>query len=153
MKKTDTLAARGDVTITKVKKDGSVETVKHHNLVVQLGLNYIAQRMIDSGQPTEMSHMAIGTGTATPASSDSALGTEVYRRVFTTGHPFVTTNTVTYQSTFEPVSGAPDHAMVEAGIFNASTGGTLLCRTKFPVVTKEEGDTITVTWDVTINAA
>lgn len=161
MKKKDGLAIKGDVTITKVKADGTVETIKHHNLVVAVGLQYIAERMIDSGQPSEMSYMAIGTGeydTAgdpiLPLSGDDKLLTEVYRRPFTTNHPFTTGNTVTYQSTFEPVTGAPDYAMIEAGIFNAgpaADSGTMLCRTVFPVVTKEEGDTITITWDVTIN--
>jgi hypothetical protein len=42
--------------------------------------------------------------------------------------------------------------VTEAGIFNALTGGDMLCRTVFPVVNKGADDTMSVTWTVTLNA-
>jgi hypothetical protein len=71
---------------------------------------------------------------------------------------FTNANTVTYQSTFAPGAAG---AIVEAGIFNESTltgtsnsdslvGGSMLCRTTFPVVFKGVDDTMTITWTVTI---
>ena len=42
-------------------------------------------------------------------------------------------------------------AITEAGIFNALTAGTMLCRTTFPVVNKAAGDSIVITWVVTIS--
>ena len=43
------------------------------------------------------------------------------------------------------------NALTEAGIFNASSAGTLLCRTVFSVVTKGASDAMTITWTVTLS--
>jgi hypothetical protein len=91
--------------------------------------------------------MAIGTGSTSPGASDSALGTQT-GRVSLSGNT-VSTNTITYTATFP--AGTGDGAITEAGIFNASSGGTMLCRTTFPVVNKASGDTIAVTWVVTVS--
>ena len=42
-------------------------------------------------------------------------------------------------------------AITEAGILNAGSGGTLLCRTVFSVVNKASSDSMTITWTVTIS--
>jgi hypothetical protein len=49
------------------------------------------------------------------------------------------------------VEGVGTGAISEAGIFNASSGGTMLCRTVFPVVNKQASDTIAITWTITIS--
>ncbi len=55
-----------------------------------------------------------------------------------------------YVATFS--AGEGTGAVTEAGIFNASTSGTMLCRTVFSVVNKAAGDTLQVTWTVTFSA-
>ena len=60
-------------------------------------------------------------------------------------------NTITYVSSFE--AGEGTGAVVEAGIFNASSSGTMLCRTVFPVVNKQADDTMSVTWTITLTAS
>ena len=42
-------------------------------------------------------------------------------------------------------------AITEAGVFNANSSGTMLCRTVFAAVNKGELDTMTISWDVTIS--
>ena len=37
------------------------------------------------------------------------------------------------------------------GVFNASSSGTMLCRSVFSVVNKAAGDSMTVTWVITIS--
>jgi hypothetical protein len=91
--------------------------------------------------------MAIGTGTTSPGAGDTALGTQT-GRVSLSGS-VVSTNTITYTATFP--AGTGDGAITEAGVFNASSGGTMLCRTTFPVVNKQSGDTIAITWVVTVS--
>ena len=54
-------------------------------------------------------------------------------------------------STTAAAAGQTD--LTEAGIFNAASGGTMLCRTVFAVVNKQADDTMTVTWTVTIAAS
>jgi hypothetical protein len=91
--------------------------------------------------------MAIGTGNTSPAAEDTALGTQT-GRVLLSGN-LVEANSITYTATFP--AGTGTGAITEAGVFNASVNGTMLCRTVFPVVNKAAGDTIAVTWKVTVS--
>lgn len=115
------------------------------NLVVQTGRNYIAHRMTGSGNTT-MSHMAIGTNNTAAALGDTTLGTETARVALTSST--TTANVVTYVATFNPGTPSAANAVVEAGIFNAGSGGELLCRTVFDVVNKGTLDTLSITWTV-----
>jgi len=140
------LKMKGELTIVVRDESGLVKNSMHvPNLVVTAGKNFIASRIVGTASPI-MSHMAIGTGTATPAAGDTTLGTEA-GRVTTTGT--ASTNQVTFTSTFP--AGTGTGAITEAGVFNAASLGTLLCRTTFPVVNKAAGDSIAITWVVTVS--
>ena len=116
------------------------------NLVVTTGKNFVASRMKDA-TATAMSHMAIGTGTSAAAAGDTALGTEAARQALTS--TTVTTNEVAYVASF--AAGTGTGAITEAGLLNAASGGTLLCRTVFSVVNKGADDSMTITWTVTVS--
>jgi hypothetical protein len=116
------------------------------NVVVTDGKEYVASRMKDATE-TAMSHMAIGTGSTTAAASDSALGSESDRNALTS--TTVSGTDVVYVATFG--AGEGTGAITEAGIFNASTSGTMLCRTVFSVVNKGASDSMTITWTVTVS--
>lgn len=140
----------GMVQITKTNEIGQItEQFEVPNLVVTTGKIYIAGKMIatDSNVPVAMSHMGIGTGTASPVAEDTQLGTQT-GRVLLSGS-LQENNSITYTATFP--AGTGTGAITEAGIFNASVAGTMLCRTVFPVVNKQAGDTIAVTWKVTVS--
>lgn len=144
------IAAKGWVTITKTNLAGEItQQFEVPNLVVTTGKIYIAGKMIatNADVPVAMTHMGIGTGTASPVAEDTALGTQT-GRVLLSGS-LQESNSITYTATFPPGTGTG--AITEAAIFNAATGGTMLCRTVFPVVTKQAGDTIAVTWKVTVS--
>ena len=115
------------------------------NLVVTAGKNYVADRIKNNS--TVMSHMAIGTGTAAAAAGNTALGSESARTALTSST--VTDNEIVYVDTF--AAGIGTGAITEAGIFNASSGGTMLCRTVFSVVNKGASDAMTITWTVTVS--
>ena len=116
------------------------------NLVVTAGKGYVASRMKDASA-TAMSHMAIGSGTTNPAAGDTALETELGRVALTS--TTVSSAVVTYVATF--AAGTGTGAVTEAGILNASSSGTLLCRTEFSVVNKGSADSMTITWTVTVS--
>lgn len=144
------LKATGLVTVTKTNEAGEItQQFQVPNLVVTTGKVYIAGKMIatDQNVPVAMSHMGIGTGTASPVSEDTGLGTQT-GRVLLSG-ALQENNSITYTATFP--AGTGTGAITEAGIFNASVNGTMLCRTVFPVVNKQAGDTIAVTWKVTVS--
>ena len=115
------------------------------NLVVTAGKNYVADRIKNNS--TVMSHMAIGTGSTPAAAGNTALGSESARTSLTSST--VTDNEIVYVDTF--AAGTGTGAITEAGIFNASSGGTMLCRTVFDVVNKGASDAMTITWTVTVS--
>ncbi len=115
------------------------------NLVVTAGKNYVADRIKNNS--TVMSHMAIGTGSTAAAAGNTALGSESARTALTSST--VTDNEIVYVDTF--AAGTGTGAITEAGIFNASSGGTMLCRTVFSVVNKGASDAMTITWTVTVS--
>lgn len=123
------------------------KTVKEvDNVVVTAGKGYVASRMKDA-TATAMSHMGIGTGSTAAGASDTALGSQSVRGALTS--TTVSSNEVTYVATFAAGSGTG--AITEAGIFNASSSGTMLCRTVFSVVNKGASDSMTITWTVTVS--
>ena len=116
------------------------------NLVVTAGKGYVASRMKDTSA-TAMSHMAIGTGSTAAAAGNTALGSESARTALTS--TTVSSADIVYVDTF--AAGTGTGAITEAGIFNASSGGTMLCRTVFSVVNKGASDAMTITWTVTVS--
>jgi hypothetical protein len=142
------LKAKGDVSIVLNREDGSTENIDIKNLVVNTGLAYIVSRMKDTSA-TAMSHMELGTGTTAAAGADTALGTAISGSRVSLTSTTPSSNTITYVASFP--AGTGTGAVTEAGIFNASSAGTLLCRTVFPVVNKQSGDSMTVTWTITVS--
>jgi hypothetical protein len=143
----DSIKVTGELKITVTNPNGNVtqETVIP-NLVVTSGKDYIAERMKDA-TTTAMSHMAIGTGSTAAAAGDTTLGTEAGRVTLTS--TTVTANAVAYVATFG--AGTGTGAITEAGLFNASSSGDMLCRTVFSVINKGAADTLGITWTVTVN--
>lgn len=149
MNTNELIKATGQLNILITAPDGTVkhdETVK--NLVVTTGLGFIASRMRDA-TATAMSHMAIGTGTTAAALGQTALVTESARVALAS--TTVTGNQVAYAATFPAGTPASLTAITEAALLNASSGGTMLCRTVFAAVNKDVNDTMSITWTVTIS--
>jgi hypothetical protein len=148
MKLQENLKIKGHVAITVYDRDGNIKDARSiPNLVVTAGKQYIASRMVGTAASV-MSHMGIGTSSAAPAAGDTDLTTPTGTRVALDTFD-ATTNTVTGTATFPSANGTG--AITEAGIFNASTSGTMLCRTTFPVVNKGAGDSIAITWTITVS--
>jgi hypothetical protein len=146
----DNLKLSGQVDIVLRDKNGNVKEERtEENLVVTTGLGYIASRMKDASA-TAMTHMGLGSGTTAAAAGQTDLVTLLGARE-SLDSTTVTANAVAYVASFE--AGDATGAVTEAGIFNASTSGTMLCRVKFDVVNKAADDTMTVTWTITVSAS
>ena len=146
----DNLKLSGQIDIVLRDKNGNVKEERtEKNLVVTTGLNYIASRMKDASA-TAMTHMALGSGTTTAAAGQTDLVTLLGSRE-ALDSTTVTANAVAYVASFE--AGDATGAVTEAGIFNAASGATMLCRVKFDVVNKAADDTMTVTWTITVSAS
>lgn len=141
----------GDVFLELVDEDGRLKDYQHvKNLVVDAGENHIADQLSSSPGGSAMSHMAIGTGSTAAAFGDTALGTETDRNALTSRTDSV--NVVTYVGTWSAGDGT-NSALREAGIFNAGAAGTMLARAVYSNIDKQAGDTLTITWTVTIGTA
>lgn len=118
------------------------------NLVVTTGKGYIASRMVNASA-TVMGYMGIGAPVSVTGAvvGDTALQTQVGRVALASYS--ATGAVITATATFP--AGTGTGAITEAGIFNvAVTGGTMLCRTTFPVVNKAAGDSIAINWVITL---
>ena len=146
----DSLKLKGRVALELKDAEGNIkETREIDNLVVDAGLDFIASRM-EGTTSDVMSHMGLGSGTTAAAAGDTDLESLLGSRE-ALDSTTVTDNVITYVSSFE--AGDATGAVTEAGIFNASTAGTMLCRTVFDVVNKAADDTLQVSWSITISAS
>lgn len=96
------------------------------NVMTELGEAYLADREGQS-PPSQMSHLAIGTGTGQTAAS-TTLAAEVARVALDTGYPAQDTgandNRVIYQATIP--AGTGTGTITETAVFNSATTGTML---------------------------
>lgn len=129
----------------KIELNGVV-VAEIDNLVVTAGKGFVASRMVGTAASV-MSHMAIGTTNTAAAVGDTALAAEAARVSLTSGS--ASGAVATYVATFP--AGTGTGAIVEAGILNSGSGGTMLARTVFSVINKGASDAMTITWTVTVS--
>ena len=115
------------------------------NLVVTSGLEWIAGRLTAS-PPAVMGYMGVGTDNTAPSAGQTALVSEVGRAAMTVSGGTASGQNVEYTATLG--AGVGTGALVEAGIFQSSTGSTMLSRVIYSVVNKAAGDTVAITWTV-----
>lgn len=145
----DNIKITGDVKIDIIGADGAVKDSREiKNLVVTTGKTFIASRIVGVAS-TVMGWMELGTGTTAAAVGDTTLQTVISgsRTALTSGT--AATNVVTYVASFP--AGTGTGAVTEAGVFNAASAGTMLCRTVFAVVNKGAADAMSITWTITVS--
>jgi hypothetical protein len=149
----ENLKLSGQLNIVLKDKAGNIKDKREvKNLVVNKGLEYITSRMKDASKSV-MSHMGLGSGTTAAAASQTDLVTLLGSREALDSTTISGSNNekVVYVSSFE--AGDATGAVTEAGIFNAASGGDMLCRTVFSVVNKAADDTMSITWTITLSAS
>jgi hypothetical protein len=143
---TESVKVKGNLEVLLLDENGNEKDYrKVDNLVVAVGKDVIAARLLGNTLAV-MSHMAVGTSATAAATSQTALGGEIGRVALDSSTR--TSNTLTYIATFP--AGTGTGSLAEAGILNAASSGNLLCRTTFSTVSKAAGDTVVVTWNVTV---
>lgn len=138
-----------NVTICKIDAATGriVGVVRRHNLVPTAGRNLLRDFLAGDG-PAALSHVALGTGTTTPAATDTALQAEVFRDVITQRIKDTAKLTVKYYLGTQYANG---YTLAEAGLFNAATGGVMYARVTFPPDAKTVSQAWTFTWDLTFS--
>ena len=142
----DTFSVKGNLKIVLTDANGDVKDTRElKNLVVTAGKSHIASRMA-SNTAVIMSHLAVGTTNTTATVGQTTLVAEIDRVPLDSSS--VSGATVQYQATLP--AGNATGSLKEAGIFNASSNGTMLCRTVFSPLVKASDDTVVIVWDVTV---
>jgi len=142
----DTLPVVGKLSLVLRDEYGNIkQQIDKDNLVVTVGKNFLANAVLASSS-SPFTHMAIGTNGTAATLADTTLGTEIARSAFTTSSR--TNNVVTLSTTYG--AGTGTGALQEAGIFNASSAGTLLSHVVFSVINKGSADSLSITWTITV---
>jgi hypothetical protein len=149
-----------NVHIVAAHPDGSVfydESI--HNLRTTGGADWQANAMsATSGQPAAADYIALSNDATAPAAGDCGAGSSacsiaseissngLARAVASFAHTSGT-NTYTLSHTF---TATASQSAQKAGVFNASSSGTMVFEAAFTQVNLGNGDTVTVTWTVSI---
>ena len=131
--------------------DGDVkQTVKGQNVVVDNGLEKLCQFLASANAAATTNtfgYIGVGTDATAESSSDTDLGTELARH---TGIVSYISGAI-YQVKATFAAGLGTGAIVEYGLFNSNTNGTLFSRDTESVINKGAGDTLTVTAQYTFS--
>jgi hypothetical protein len=153
-KLTDRVARKGRLLIQLFDKNGKLKDERAiSNLMTNAGEAHIADQLASSQDESAMSHMAIGTGTTAPTSANTALEFQIDRNALTsrTQGAGGDDNDIIYVGDW--AAGDGTGAITEAGVFNSSASGTMLCRSTFAAINKGASDTLKITWTVTIGGS
>ena len=131
--------------------DDVVEKGSNRNTVVTTGRRWVLQQIASSEIATaqSISYLAIGTGTAAPATSDSGLGSETTRKAigtFTTTN--LTSNPPSWRAEVSFATNEGNTTLGEVGLFNSSSGGTMLARATFSTINKTTSNTLSVSYTI-----
>jgi len=139
----DSLGIKGTLRIL----DANTRTILYQkdNMVVNLGLAYIVDRM-KTVPPDPIGWIEVGTGTTPVDPLDTALETPLLRKAVTdldTDNNILTVETL--YARFEAIA-----VWKECGMFNASSGGTMVNRINIDF-NKTGDDAVIVQFTVTLN--
>ena len=148
----DSIKPKGEVTLTLERAGRIIETREINNLITNAGLAVMAGSIVSDVSTTKFDYIGIGIGTTAASVTDTTLVNEITTgggaRVATTGTratTSVTNDTAKFSATW---TFTTTFAVTEAGIFNASSAGTLLARTVFTAINVKNNDKLTVVWRV-----
>jgi len=151
MRQTVDVGSNVRVTVTDAVTGELLHEQMHHNLVVDAGLNLLRD-FIDGDAVTGITHFGYGTGTTAVTAADTALGSQTARPALTSKTGTVSKAwTGTY---FLNSSTGNGNTYSEAGLFTASTGGTMFARVILsPAVVKTSSIAVTFSWTINLGAS
>ncbi|MGQ9845889.1 MAG: hypothetical protein ACUVQP_00090 [Bacteroidales bacterium] len=148
----DVIRLRGCLEIALKNADGEViQQIKKENTVVTAGRSWVLKQIASSVMNTAQSigYIAVGTSTTAPATSDTALGGESVRKAisnFSTGG--LTSSTPFWTAEVLFATDEANTTLAEVGLFNSSSGGTMLARATFSTINKATSNTLGVSYSI-----
>lgn len=142
--------ARLSAIITRANGDVEDLGILSTKVVTDAFVNFVVDQLQTStGQIAGFSWHEMGTSNTAEAAGDTTLGTAVESRVDGTQVEGASAN---IYRTVATVTATAARAIVEHGVFNASTAGTLMDRSVFAVINLASGDGIQFTYELTVPA-
>ena len=145
-----TVSLSGVMAMTIRRADRSIKDHVVKNTVMTVGKTHVAQLMAATAA-TEMGYMDLGESNTDPnnAARTTLVSPLTGERKAFTAIKSVSGTACVYVCSW--ADGEGEGSLQEAGIFDQSgTGGTMLCRTTFDTKTKQAGDTLQITWTITV---
>ena len=125
----EAMKVSGKLKFTGRDKEGNVLWIRHaKNLITNAGFDLISNVLGLNAQPSDITHMAVGTGAVGDAAA-TTLTTETDRQTAAYAHS-AGTKTLTFTATFTSPS-----AITEYGLLNAGAAGSLLNTAGFTAIT------------------
>lgn len=135
----------GSLTVVVYDEHNNIKDEHYYkNLVTQVGKSYLAARAVGNSAAI-MNYMAVGSSNVAPLESQTSLGAELGRVLLDSATS--TNNTIAWVATFP--AGVGTGTLREVGIFNASSGGSMMNKAQINIV-KDVSDTVVVTWNLDI---
>ena len=118
------------------------------SLITNNGLNAAVSQWLNVGSTTNMTHLAVGSGTTTPAVTDTAMQTEIVR--VTPDTKSVADNVITLEHYYGTTEG--NGTIREVGVLNQATDGVLHMHGQpAAAITKTTNKTMRVTVTITLD--
>lgn len=122
------------------------------NLIVNSGKTEVA-KLIGSGlEGTAFTHLGIGSDNTAPAATQTELLGQITRlsATITNVTTYTTNDTAQFSAAY---TAAASVTVQEAGIFNAASGGTMLCRATVGPFGLASGDQLQLTYKVVVSGS
>lgn len=150
---------KGSYEIKVIDANGNVKThFEVPNMITNVGISGVADLIGGVNGISDFEYIAIGSGTTGETQSDTTLEYEITspssaarqqasKSLVTTSVDY---DTLQLQATF---SFDSDMKITEAGVFNASSGGTMLSRKTFNEVNVSNGDSLQITYKIQVGSS
>lgn len=152
MEVVETLKLRGSLRMALLDLEGRVlETREVHNLVVNAGRAWVLKQLnsVNINTNLTISHLAVGSSTTAPATSQTALGGEVTRAAITS---FVTSeltaNPPNISAVVQFATNEANTTLGEVALLNSNAIGTMFARATYTSFVKATSNTLSITYTV-----
>jgi hypothetical protein len=151
---TDSVGPHGYVVVTVTRDGNEIYRHEEHNLITNAGKDFISAQIGSTAPGSNgANYIALTTTSLNLAASDTTLAGEITsgglaRAQGTYAHTngqntFTVTKTFTASQAFTNVQGA--------GLFTASSTGTMMAENTFTSVSLANNDQLTITWTITLS--
>ena len=148
---TSNLNLDGRFILTHIRDGEILDEFSIHNIITDAGKTEVAGLMLTDVGGTAFDYLEIGSGNTAETTSDTALEYPISRMAASGTRTTIssTNDTAQLQITFTNGTGS-NWPVTEAGVFNASSAGTMLARKTFDVLNIADGDSLQLTYQVRV---